>query len=205
MTLGAGAPPPGQIYTRMETLDEWVDSGWTRSDTRLTRFEEGRALANEFDIFQGPSYRFVSNVRIQNLRSEIVPTAGVPVNIHPPPDESDGRQPNEFQVLSDSALYTAPILQDGDTYTVETIHADRTSALGALATGEDGQLTSMFAAAAVGGDFPYEPQVVEDPVVAPSNLGFYTEYPANLPLSIRNLARSQVARASSDFEKAFLL
>ncbi|HEU4318914.1 MAG TPA: transglutaminase domain-containing protein [Acidimicrobiia bacterium] len=205
MTLGAGAPPPGQIYTRMETLDEWVDTGWTRSDTRLTRFEEGRALANEFDIFQGPSYRFVSNVRIQNLRSEIAPTAGVPVNIHPPPDETDGRLPNEFQVLSDSALYTAPILQDGDAYTVETIHADRTSGLGALATGEDGQLTPMFAAAAEGGDFPYEPQVVEDPVVGPSNLGFYTEYPANLPVSIRNLARAQTARASSDFEKAFLL
>jgi len=189
----------------METLDLWVDSGWTRSDTSLTRFEEGRALANEFDTFQGPTSRFVSNVRIRNLRSEVVPTAGVAVNIHPPPDAVDGRQPNEFQVLSDSALYTTPILQDGDSYTVETIHADRTAGLGALATGEDGQFTPMFAAAAEGGDFPYEPQVVDDPIVAPSNLAFYTEYPANLPLSIRNLARAQTARASSDFERAFLL
>lgn len=203
MTLGAGAPPASQVYTRMETLDEWTGESWTRSDTSLSRFEIGRALANEADVFQGPSFRFVTNVRIVGLRSEVVPTPGLPVDLHLPPD--GGRQPNEFQVLSDSALYTTPTLRDDDVYTVETIHADRTAALGALATGEDGQLTRMFAAAAEAGDFPYEPAQIDEPAVAPSNLAFYTELPANTPLSIQNLARSQTARASSDFEKAFLL
>jgi transglutaminase-like putative cysteine protease len=202
-TLGAGAPPANEIYWRVETLDTWDGDTWKRSDTTFDRYEPGQGLANEHDVYQGPTYDFYQRVRILDLRTEVAPTAGVPVEVTEV-GESGGRDPSEFNVLSDSALVVTPELVRGDQYEVRTLLADRSQDLGILATGSDGELTAMFQAAADAGDFPYEPGTAPE-AVAPPDLDRYLEYPDSTPANIRTRARGLTVDAASDFERAWIL
>ncbi|HWB89414.1 MAG TPA: DUF3488 and transglutaminase-like domain-containing protein [Acidimicrobiia bacterium] len=203
-TLGPGSPPANEIYWRVETLDRFDGSEWERSDLSLFQYQPERPLANEYDTYQGQTYDFVQVVRIADLVSDVAPTAGVPVEIQPL--DSDGaRVPTEFQVLSDSAIVAQGGLRQGDEYRVRSVIADRDADLGVLATGADGRLTPMFAAAAAGGAFPYEPGTVDDPAVAPPDLDRYVFLPEDTPTSIRNLARTLTLRAASDFERVWML
>lgn len=205
-TLGPGAPPAGDIYWRVETLDTFDGESWDRSDRGFTQYEPGRPLANEYDAYQGPTFDFAQVVRIEALRSDVAPTAGVPVEISEVPGDGSGRRtPTDFQVLSDSAIVATPPLQEGDTYQVRTLLADRFEALGALATGPDGELSPMFAAAAAAGDFPYQPEDRFDSPTPPPNLDSYLTLPENTPTNIRTLSRALTLDASSDFERVWLL
>ena len=203
-SLGSGAPPADQVYWRMETLDTFNSESWFRSSYSYQRFQPGDPLANEYDAYQGSRYDFLSNIRIENLVSEVAPTAGVPVDILDPPAEGDGRPPIHFNVLDDSAILAQPDLRRDDSYQVRTIFPASDVDLGVLATGDDGQLTPMFANAAADGDFPYEPGSGE-PGVRPPDLEFYTELPGSLPSGIESRARSLTADASSNLERAFIL
>jgi len=203
-TLGPGAPPANQIYWRMETLDVFDGETWHRSDTGLTRFDPGRPLANQWDVYQGPTHDFVQAITIRALRSPVAPTAGVAVDIMSPPSQSNARHPTEFQALSDSALVAFPDLGEDDTYQVRTLHADRNRDLGALATGADGQLTPMFAAAAAAGEFDFSPGSASA-ATPPPNLDVLTQLPENTPVGIARTARLETAGAVSDFERAWIL
>ncbi len=203
-TLGPGSPPVNQLYWRLETLDTWDGSIWRRSDGTYERVESGGPIANSYDVYQGPTYDFVQRVRIVDMRSEVVPTAGVPVAMDEP-DQPEARPPSEFNVLSDSALLATPDLAPGDLYDVRTLLPDRTRDLGVLATGPDGELTDMFQAAAESGDFPYQSGTVDEPAVRPPDLERYTELPDNTPSSLGETAREITRGATSDFERAWIL
>lgn len=202
-TLSSGAPPANEIYWRVETLDSWDGRTWERSDTTYERYESGEPLANESDVYQGPTYDFVQRVRIVNLSSDVAPTAGVPIAVQEF-DGGDARDPTEFNILSDSALVVTPPLGQDDQYEVRTLMANRTEDLGVLATGPDGEFTQMFQAAAEAGDFPYVPGTGDDPV-RPPDLERYVTLPDNTPNNIRNRARSLTVDATSDFERAWIL
>jgi hypothetical protein len=204
-TFGPGAPPPSQTYWRMETLDSFDGVEWSRSDLGLTQFQPGRALANEYDVYQGTTNDFLQVVRIQDLVTDVAPTAGIAVDIQDPPDSSNGRRPAEFQVLSDSAILTPAGLREGDEYQIRTISPDQVADFGILATGEDGELTDMFSAAADAGSFPHEPGTTDNQPVEPPNLDAFTQLPEDLPPSIRNLAAAFTRRATSDFEAAWII
>lgn len=203
-SLGSGAPPPDQVYWRMETLDTFDSQSWDRSNRSYERFQPGQPLANEYDTYQGTTYDFLANVRVENLVSSVAPTPGVPVDILDPPAEGEGRAPIHFNALPDSAIVATPELRRNDSYQVRTVYPSNEVDLGVLATGDDGQLTPMFANAAAAGDFPFEPGSAE-PAVQPPNLAFYTELPGSLPSGIESRSRSLTADASSDFERAFIL
>lgn len=204
-TFGPDAPAPEQTSFRVETLDEFDGTEWKRSDGSLSQFQPGRPLANPYDVYQGTRSDFLSVVRIQNLDTDVAPTAGVPIDIQEPPDSDSGRRPTEFQVLSDSAILVPTGLREGDEYQVRTLSPDRTADLGVLATGPDGELTPMFDAAALAGEFPFEPGSVDAEPVAPPDLERYTDLPEDMPASIGNLARSLTVRASSNYEAAWIL
>jgi hypothetical protein len=204
-TLGPGAPPANETYWRVESLDHFNGEEWSRSDVSLTQFQPERPLANEYDPYQGTRSDFLQVVRIAELAIDVAPTAGVPIDILAPPDPGTGRRPTDFQVLSDSAIFSPGGLREGDEYQVRTLQPNQTADLGVLATGTDGQLTPMFAAAAAAGDFPHEAAVVDGGAVRPPDLDRYIELPDNTPSNIRNLARTLTARATSDFEAAWVL
>jgi transglutaminase-like putative cysteine protease len=204
-TFGPGAPPPSQAYWRVETLDTFNGTEWTRSDVSLTQFQPGRPLANPYDVYQGTTSDFLQVVRIQNLKTEVAPTVGVPIDIQDPPGDEGRRRPTEFQILSDSAIMAPSGLRDGDQYQVRTLAPDRTADLGILATGLDGQLTPMFRNAAEAGEFPYEPAPTDTDPVEPPDLGRYTDLPDDTPASIARLAQSVTRGATSDFERAWIL
>lgn len=204
-TLGPGAPPADEIYWSVETFDVFDGELWDRSDRSLTRFESGEPLANAWDVYQGTAYDFLQVVRIESLVSEVAPTAGVPVDIQAAPNDSAARNPTDFQILSDSAILATPGLSRGDEYQVRTIHADRFADLGTLATGEDGQLTPLFAAAAEAGDFPYQAEPTDESAVPPPDFDQYLEIPDNTPANITNLARAVTIDSTSNFEAAWML
>lgn len=203
--LSEGAPPANEVYWRMETLDRWDGDSWDRSDITFAPYVPGNPTANEYDTYQGPASDLLQAVRIVDLRGEVVPTAGVAVDIQPVQGNDEARDPTDFRILSDSALIVDPGLSAGDTYQVRSVQGDRFADLGVLATGEDGELTPMFAAAADGGDFPYEPGTVDEPAVAPPDLARYVEYPENTPAAIQNTSRAITAGAQSDYERAWML
>jgi transglutaminase-like putative cysteine protease len=162
-------------------------------------------LANAWDVYQGTTYDFLQVVRIESLVTEVAPTAGVPVDIQTAPNADASRNPTEFQVLSDSAILATPGLRRGDEYQVRTLHADRFADLGVLATGDGGQLTPMFAAAAEAGDFPYPAGSADGNATPPPELERYISLPENTPANITNLARAITIDAESDFEAAWML
>lgn len=203
-TLGPQAPPANEIYWRVETFDVFDGEEWDRLDRSPVRYEPGQPLANTWDVYQGSVYDFEQVVRIESLVTVVAPTAGVPVEIQQAGAE-EARRPTDFQVLSDAAILANPGLRRGDVYELRTYLADQRSDFGVLATGDDGSLTPMFAAAAMDGAFPYEPGVATEPVATPPDLERYIELPANTPANIRNLARAQTFEAESNFEAAWIL
>lgn len=201
--FGAGAPDPSSIYWRVESLDVFDGETWDRSDRGTDQVDPDGALANLWDTYQGTTYDFSTNVLIADLVSQVAPTPGIPVGIGEPPSTGNSRPAEHFAVTSDSAIVAQPGLANDDSYQVRTLYPNLDADLGALATGEEGVLTPMFAAAATAGDFPYEPEGRESPT-PPPNMAQYLALPT-LPSGIEGLARATTFRATSDFERAFIL
>ncbi len=203
-TLGEGAPPANEIYWRVETYDVFDGEKWDRSNRDYTRYESGQPLADTWDVYQGSVYDFEQVVRIASLVGEVAPTAGVPVEVQLAGGDR-ARRPTDFRVLSDSAILTEPGLRRGDIYELRSYFPDEEADLGALATGGDGELTPLFAAASADGTFPYAAAPGEATAVEPPDLAGYKELPGNLPANVGNLSRAITLDAASDFEAAWML
>ena len=206
-TVSGNAPAANEIYWRMATLDVFDGETWRRSDPSLEVYQPDQPLATDYDVYQGTSYDFLQLVQIDELDSYLAPTAGVPLAIQNPPDvsETNPRRPTEFHSFPDASLMTPSGLDQDDTYQVRSLTADRTADIGALATGEDGQLTPMFRNAAADGVFLQEPRVVDREPAVPPNLDFYRALPDNTPSALRGIAAARVRGATTDYEKAWLL
>lgn len=201
--FGEGAPDPSSVYWRVESLDDFDGETWDRSDRGTDPIEPDGPLANLWDTYQGTTFDFSTNVLITNLSSYVAPTPGVPVAIGEPPNTGNSRPASHFTVTSDSAIVAQPGLANEDSYQVRSIYPNLQADLGALATGDEFALTPMFAAAAEAGDFPYLPERRE-PSTPPPDMQKYLALPT-LPSEIERLARVETVRATSDFERAFIL
>lgn len=201
--FGIGAPDPTSVYWRVETLDTFDGETWDRSDRGTNPLERDGPVANAWDAYQGTRFDFSTNVVVADLVSQVAPTPGVPVGIGDPPEAGNGRPLSHFTVTSDSAIVAQPGLGRDDSYQVRSLYPDIAADLGALATGEDGSLTPMFAAAAAAGDFPHEADSRQG-ATPPPDLERYLALP-QLPGGIESRARAETFRATSDFERAFIL
>ncbi len=133
-----------------------------------------------------------------------MPTAGVATEISE--IEADrGLDPLAVQVATDSSLIYSPRLRSGDEYQILATYPLVRNDLGSLATGDDGQLSPIFAAAAEAGVFTGSPSPAPTNVVEPNNLDFYKVLPDNLPAALTATAVLHTSRAATDFEKAWML
>ena len=204
ITYDDRAPDPSQIYWRTETLDTFNGEGWRRSNGPQRQYEPGRKLGDESTAYQGSTVEFTQLFYVFDWGDEIAPTAGVPIAIHTSP--LDGAiNPTEFQVLHDSALYYPTVFRENDVYEVTSVHPLRGEDLGALATGSDGELSPLFAAAAEAGNFNALPSQPDNEVVAPVNLDYFRIQHDSVTTGVRGLAFAATRGATTDFERAWML
>ncbi|MGH8944816.1 MAG: transglutaminaseTgpA domain-containing protein [Acidimicrobiia bacterium] len=205
-TLGPDSPPGDRIYWRMETLDEFDGSAWRRSNVNSQAYDPNRGVPASDDLYLGTSHRVLHQVQIDNLRGEgVLPTAGVPLQVHELSVGNSAIPPSSLLVLEDSALVAPSGLQRGATYQAVASHPDIDADLGSLATGPDGALSPLFAAAAAVGNFEATPGGPPVETATPAGLARYTQLPDDIPATLTDIAREQTAGASTNFERAWLL
>ena len=206
-TLGADAPPGDRIYWRMETLDEFDGSAWRRSSVSTLPYDPGRGVPATDDLYLGTTDNILHQVQIDNLRGEgLLPMAGVPLQVHQITSGDASLPPSSLLVLDDSALLAPSGLPRGATYQAVASQPNVDADLGALATTPDGQLSPMFAEAAEAGAFTAAPEAQSvQAVLDPGDLQRYTQLPDELPAGIGEIARLRTERATTDFERAWLL
>lgn len=204
-TFSSDGPRGEDVYWVMEHLDSFDGANWTRSNSTPTRYQAGEPVAGEWDVYQGTRTDFVQNVFIVGLRQDVAPTAGVPVAVLAPPPAENPREPEDFSILNDAALHVETFVSEGDAYSVQTVQADLDADLGMLATGEDGELTSLFRQASADGLFDHDPAQPTESAVRPPDFDRYVTLPDGLPAGIRQLAGAVTAGSESDFERAWRL
>jgi len=205
-TLGPDSPPGDQIYWRMETLDEFDGSAWRRSSISSQNYDPDQGVPATDDLYLGTTDTILHKVQIDNLAGEgVLPTAGVPLQVHEITTGTSVVPASSLLVLDDSALVAPSGLQRGAEYQVVASQPDVHADLGALATGPDGRLSPLFAAAAEAGSFPEAPGRPAVETSAPSDLDRYTGLPRDLPSGLTEIARERTEGATTDFERAWLL
>ncbi|MCZ6739779.1 MAG: transglutaminaseTgpA domain-containing protein, partial [Actinobacteria bacterium] len=203
-TLADGSPPPGQIYWRMESLDDFDGTGWGPASTSIRNYEPGRAIGTPDHRYQGTTTDVLQRILIDELRGEVMPTAGVATEVFAF-DGSGAINPLSVDVATDSSLIYKPGLRGGDQYQLLATYPLQNNDLGALATGDNGQLSPIFAGAANAGLFNESPSLNRGNIGEPNNLSFYTELPDDLPAALAGIAALHTRGAVTDFERAWLL
>ncbi len=199
-TLDENAPPAEEIYWRMESLDAFDGIAWRPSASSADFYEPGIGGGDPDYAYQGTSQEITQRVKIINLRSQVLPTAGIGQLFR-----SDSVNVGAFQITPDgSAIYQAE-LDEGDEYEVQAILSMDKKDLGALATLSDGTLSPLFANAAEAGVTSIEPGRPAGEVDPPEDIDRFTALPDDMPSGIGRLARQQTAGASTPFEAAWLL
>ncbi len=200
-TLDPDAPPSNEIYWRMESLDVFDGTAWRPSASQADFYEPGVGGGDPDYAYSGTTHDITQRVQIVNLRSQVVPTAGIGQFFR-----SDSVNVSGFQITPDgSAIYQAE-LDEGDEYEVQSILAMSNDDLGALATRPNGTLSPLFANAAEAGATTIEPGRPPGDVTLPSDLEErFLQLPEELPAGITQVAREQTAGASTPFEAAWLL
>lgn len=205
--LAADSPEGLNPYWTVDTLDVFNGEEWARSDTSSRRFEPGVPLVDLENIYQGTTYDLLQTVQIEALSSVLAPTAGTPVEIQDPsPDADSPRFADEFYAVGGVSAGVANGLGRGDRYQLRTVLTARQADLGALATTSDGELSPLFAEAALAGEFPHEPSLPEaDERMMLPDADRYLRLPGTTPSSVLTIARTATAGHSTDFEAAWML
>jgi transglutaminase-like putative cysteine protease len=199
-TLDDDAPPPEQLYWRMESLDVFDGTAWRPSADRADFYEPGFGGGDAEHAYRGTVQEVTQRVQIGGLRSQVLPTVGVGQFFR-----SDSVNVSGFQITPDgSAIYQAE-LDEGDEYEVQSILPLTEQDLGALATRPDGTLSPLFANAVEAGASTIQPGPTAGDVSQPSDLERFTVLPEDLPNGISQVARRETAGASTPFEAAWLL
>ena len=205
--LAADTPPELNPYWTVDTLDTFNGEEWSRSNTTSRRYEPGLPFVDAENIYRGTSYELLQTVQIQGLSSVLAPTAGTPMEIQDPGAEAESpRSAEDFYSVGGVSVGVSNGLTRADRYQLRTLVTDRRADLGALATDTNGELSPVFAEAALAGEFPHEPALpeLEQRAELPS-ADRYTRLPANTPQSIFSRARSVTAGHTTDFEAAWML
>jgi transglutaminase-like putative cysteine protease len=198
-TLDPNAPPANQIYWRMESLDDFDGEAWRPTTSRADFYQPGIAGGNPEHAYRGTSQEVTQRVRIIDLRSAVVPTAGVGQFFR-----SDTVDVSGFQITADGSAIYQPELDENDEYEVLSVLPLSHEDLGALATLPDGTLSPLFANAADAGATSLEPGPPPGEPSLPDDIDRYTDLP-DLPPGLLQIARRQTADATTPFEAAWLL
>lgn len=205
--LGTDTPEGVNPYWTVDTLDVFNGVEWARSDTSSTLYQPGLPVVDTENIYRGTTHELLQTVQIQALSSILAPTAGTPIEIQDPgPDAENPRTADEFYAVGGVSVGVSDGLRRADRYQLRTVIPDRTADLGALATGSDGELSPLFAEAALAGEFPHEPVIPQlDQRNVLSSAERFVRLPVDTPPSIYRTARSVTAGHSTDFEAAWML
>ena len=198
-TFGDGAPPADEVYWRMESLDVFDGGAWRPNITRAEFYSPETAGGDPQHVYRGTLESIAQNVRIDKLRMEVVPVAGIATHV-----QSTNLNTSVFQIGEGGTLIYQPQTREGDEYQAITRYANVRQDLGALAT-VNGELSPLFAGAAEDGLFPYSPGPTPGSLERPADIERFLELPDGLPAALSNVARSQTAGAVTDFERAWLL
>jgi hypothetical protein len=198
-TLDPDAPPADGIYWRMESLDLFDGTAWRPSADRADFYQPGIGGGDPEHAYRGTSQEITQRVKIENLRSQVIPTAGVGQFFR-----SESVNVAAFQITPDGSVIYQAELDEGDEYEVHAVLTLDGEDLGALATLPDGSLSPLFARAAEDGATSLQPGSAPGDVTPPSDIERFTELP-EMPSGISRLARAQTAGAATPFEAAWLL
>jgi transglutaminase-like putative cysteine protease len=198
-TLDPDAPPADGIYWRMESLDLFDGTAWRPSADRADFYQPGIGGGDPEHAYRGTSREITQRVQIVNLRSQVIPTAGVGQFFR-----SESVNVAAFQITPDGSVIYQAELDEGDEYEVHAVLTLDGEDLGALATWPDGSLSPLFAKAAEDGATSLQPGSAPGDVTPPSDIERFTELP-EMPSGIARLARAQSAGAATPFEAAWLL
>jgi transglutaminase-like putative cysteine protease len=203
-TLGRDAPPGDQLYWRMESLDVFTGVTWRRGGSQVRNYEPGVVLGDPAHAYQGTTETVLQRVYISRLAGDLAPVAGSATSVMAL-DAEGALPPRSFRMGRDATLYyPAEFLQD-DQYQVESQFPVVEADLAALATGSDGELTPLFAAAAEAGVLDLAATPVDREVIRPDDLASFVRLPEDLPPTLRIIATRQTLGATTDFERAWML
>ncbi|MGC2240668.1 MAG: DUF3488 and transglutaminase-like domain-containing protein [Acidimicrobiia bacterium] len=199
-TLDEDAPPANQIYWRMESLDVFDGTAWRPSSEPTVFYEPGTGGGDPDYSYRGTTQAITQRIRIDHLRSQVVPTAGIAQYFR-----SDSVNVSGLQITSSgSAIYQAQ-MDTGDEYEVQSTLILDERDLASLATLPNGTLSPLFANAVAAGAMDLQPGTPPEDVGEPGDIEKYLELPEELPSGIATIARQQTAGASTVFEEAWLL
>jgi transglutaminase-like putative cysteine protease len=199
-TLDPNAPPASEIYWRMESLDVFDGVAWRPSASSTDFYEPGIGGGDPAHAYEGTAREITQRVQIADLRSQVIPTAGIGQFFR-----SDSVNVSGFQITPDgSAIYQAE-LDEGTEYEVLSILTMSEEDIGALATLPDGNLSPLFANAAEAGASSIEPAEPPGSVTPPGDIDRFIELPEDIPSGITEIALRETAGASTPFEAAWLL
>jgi transglutaminase-like putative cysteine protease len=199
-TLDPEAPPANQIHWRMESLDSFDGTAWRPSASRADFYEPGVGGGDPEYAYRGTTREITQRVQIVELRSQVIPTAGVGQFFR-----SDSVNVSGFQITPDGSAIFQPELDAGDEYEVQAVLAMNNDDLGALATRSDGSLSPLFANASEAGASSIEPGAPPGDVTLPPDIERFVDLPPEMPTGITQTARQQTAGATTPFEAAWLL
>ncbi len=199
--LDEDAPPGNEVYWRMEALDNFDGTSWSTSGLTSIFDEPGNAGGNPDYAYRGTSQQIAANVRIDQLRMVVMPTAGIVYDM-----DADVINRQLLQVAGDGSLIYTPGFNEGDEYAINRAVLPLYEAdVAAMATTQDGTFSPLFAKAAEAGDFRYEPESRTGNTDRPDDIDRYLQLPENLPVAIRAEAFARTEGAVTDFETAWLL
>ena len=198
--LDENAPPTNQIYWRMESLERFDGAAWRPSGITTSFFDPGRAGGDSAYRYRGTTQQIAARIKIDQLRSEVVPTVGIAYDL-----ESDSIRLPSFQVTEDGSLIYQPGLKKGDEYVIQAALPLNNADLGALASGSDGNLSKLFAGAVESGDIDLEPAFPPGDLSRPADIDRFLELPDDLPTRLLGTALTQTEGAETSFERAWLL
>lgn len=199
-TFSEDAPPPEDLYFRMESLDVFDGERWRPSVQEAAFYEPGNAGGLEDQAYRGTVNRFTERIAIDQLRTPVVPTSGIAQVL-----QSDNLNVSSFQVTSDGSILYQPLLSEGDQYQAEVVYPNTAADIAAMATLPDGTLSPLFANAAEAGDFPEGPEVGGGDTTRPPGLDRFLELPEDTPVTLEAIAIRETSGATTDFEKAWVL
>jgi transglutaminase-like putative cysteine protease len=205
--LAADTPPELNPYWTVDTLDVFNGVEWARSNTTSRRYEPGLPFVDTENLYRGTTYELLQTVQIQALSSVLAPTAGTPIEIQDPGAEAESpRTADEFYSVGGISVGVSNGVARSDRYQLRTLVTDRRADLGALATSANGELSPIFAEAALAGEFPHEPATPElDQRAELPDSDRYLQLPPNTPSTIFSRARSVTSGHTTDFEAAWML
>jgi transglutaminase-like putative cysteine protease len=199
-TLDPDAPPPNEIYWRMESLENFDGTAWRPSASQADFYEPGVGGGDPEYAYRGTTQDITQRIRIVELRSPVLPTAGVGQFFR-----SDSVNVSAFQITADGSAIYQPELDEGDEYEVQSVLPLNGHDLGALATRSDGTLSPLLANASEAGVFDIEPGQPPGDVTLPQDIERFVDLPEEMPSGITEMARSETSGATTPFEAAWLL